>query len=98
MIALYIASCHSGIMTFQQSQKHPGIINRFLHGHQVINLTEGPHPLDSILWASILEFRKLSGVLGGWVSWIHEKLQLDPLRHIYIKPINLVHILHLGNK
>jgi hypothetical protein len=32
--------------------------------HQVLNLTEGHHPLDPILWASIIEDSKLSGVLG----------------------------------
>jgi hypothetical protein len=29
---------------------HPGLVSRFLHGHQVLNLTEGHHPLDPILW------------------------------------------------
>jgi hypothetical protein len=45
---------------------------------------EGYHPLDPVLWASIFEDRKLSGVLGTsiFVVWIHEKLQLDPLRII----------------
>jgi hypothetical protein len=66
--------------------------------HQVLNLTEGHHPLDPILWASIFEDSKLSGVLGGWVVWIHEKVQLDPLRLVRIRPINVVHLLHLGNK
>jgi hypothetical protein len=32
------------------------------------------------------------------VVWIHEKLQLDPLRLVRFRPINLVHLLHLGNK
>jgi hypothetical protein len=45
---------------------------------------------------------KLSGVLGtsGWVVWIHEKLQVDQLslRRVRVRPINLVHFLHLGNK
>jgi hypothetical protein len=87
-------------LTLQQSPKHPGIVRRFLHGHQVLNLTEDHHPLDPVLWASILEDIKLSGVLGiqGWVIWIHEKLQLDPLRLVCISPINLVHLVHLGNK
>jgi hypothetical protein len=83
-------------LTLQQSPKHLGIVRRFLHGHQVFNLLEGHHPLDPILWASILEDSKLLGVLGGWVVWIHEKLQLDPLRIVRIRPINLVHLLHLG--
>jgi hypothetical protein len=50
--------------------------------------------------ASILEDSKLSGVLGSssWIVWIHEKLQLDPLRLVRIRPINLVRLLHLGNK
>jgi hypothetical protein len=87
-------------LTIQQSPKHPGLVRRFLHGHQVLNLTEGHHPLDPILWASILEDSKLSGVLvtSGWVVWIHEKLQLDPLRLVRFRPVNLVHLLHLGNK
>jgi hypothetical protein len=87
-------------LTLQQSPKHPGLVSRFLHGHQVLNLTEGHHLLDPILWASILEDSKLSGVLGssGWIVWIHEELQVDPLRLVRISPINLVHLLHLGNK
>jgi hypothetical protein len=42
-------------------------------------IVDNPIPWDP---ASILEDRKLSGVLGAssWVVWIHEKLQLDPLR------------------
>jgi hypothetical protein len=73
-------------LTLQQSPKHPGLVIRFLHGHQVLNLMEVHHPLDPILWASILEDSKLSGVLGtsSWVVWIHEKLQLDPLRLVRI--------------
>jgi hypothetical protein len=59
---------------------------------------EGHHPLDPLLWASILEDRKLLGVFGGWVFWIHEELQLDPLRLVLVSPINLVHLLHLGNE
>jgi hypothetical protein len=49
-------------------------------------------------FASILDYIKLSGVLGGWIVWIHEKHQLDPLRRFRVRPINLVHLLHLGNK
>jgi hypothetical protein len=89
-------------LTLQQSPKHPGLVCRFLHGHQVLNLTEGHHPVDPVLWdpASILKDSKLLRVLGAssWVVWIHEKLQLDPLRLVCIRPINLVHLLHLGNK
>jgi hypothetical protein len=57
------------------------------------------HPLDPILWASIFEDSKLSGVLGAssWVVWIHEKLQIDPLILVHVSPIN-GHLLHLGNK
>jgi hypothetical protein len=86
--------------TLQQSPKHLGLVRRFLHGHQVLNLTEGHHPLDPVLWASILEDSKLSGVLGAsiWVVWIHEKLQLDPLRLVHVKPINIVHLLHFGKE
>jgi hypothetical protein len=87
-------------LKLQQSLKHPGLFSRFFHGHQVLNLTEGNHPLDSFLWAAILEYSKLSGVIGtsGWVVWIHEKFKLDPLRLVRIRPINFVHLLHLGNK
>jgi hypothetical protein len=89
-------------LTLQQSPKHSGLVRRFIHGHQVLNVTEGHHPLDPIFWdpASILEDSKLSGVLGAssWVVWIYEKLQVDPLRLVRISPINLAHLLHLGNK
>jgi hypothetical protein len=87
-------------LDLQQSPKHPGLVSRFLHGHQVLNLMEGNYPLDPLLWTSILEDSKLSGVLGAsnWIVWIHEKLQLDTLRLVRINPINLVHLLHLGNK
>jgi hypothetical protein len=56
--------------------------------------------LDPLLLASMLEGSKLSGVLGACslVVWIHEKLKLDPLRLVSIRPINLVHLIHLGNK
>jgi hypothetical protein len=37
-------------LILQQSPKHPGLVSRFLLGHQVLNLTEGHHPLDPILW------------------------------------------------
>jgi hypothetical protein len=89
-------------LTLQQSPKHPALVRRFLHGHQVLNITKGHHQLDPILWvpASVLEDSKLSGVLGtsSWVIWIHEELQLDPLRLVCIRLINLVHLLQLGNK
>jgi hypothetical protein len=76
-------------LTLQQNPNHPGLVIMFLHGHEVLNLTEGNHSLDPILWASILEDSKLSGVLGGWVIWIHEKLQLDPLILVRIRPSTL---------
>jgi hypothetical protein len=87
-------------LTLQQSSKHPGIVSRFLQGHQILNLTESYHQLDPLLWASILEDSKASGVLGAssWVTWIHEELQLDQLSLIRIKPINLFNLLHLGNE
>jgi hypothetical protein len=87
-------------LNLQQSPKYPGLVSRFLHGHQFLNLTEGHHPLDPVLWVSILEDSKLSGILGAssWVVWIHEKLQLDPLRLVHIRPISFVHLLNLGNK
>jgi hypothetical protein len=37
-------------LTLQQSPTNPGFVCRFLNGHQVLNLTEGHHPLDPILW------------------------------------------------
>jgi hypothetical protein len=84
-------------LTLQQIPKHPGLVRRFLDGHQVLTLTEGHHSLDPILWypASILEDSKLLGIFGGWVVWIHEKLQLDPLRLVRVRLINLVRLLHL---
>jgi hypothetical protein len=87
-------------LSHEQSLKHPGLISRFLHGHQVLNLTEGHHPLDPILWASILENSKLLGVLGtsSLFVWVHEKIQLDPIRLVSFRPIKLVHLLSLGNK
>jgi hypothetical protein len=87
-------------LTLQQSPKHPGLVRRFLHGHQFLNLPEGHHPLDPMFWASILEDSKLSGVLGAssWIVWIHEKLQIFPFRLVRVRLINLVHLLHLGNK
>jgi hypothetical protein len=71
---------------------------RFLQGLQVLNLTEGHHPPPEV--ASILEDSKASGVLGtsSWILWIHEKLHHDPLRFVQVRPINLVHLLHLGNE
>jgi hypothetical protein len=76
-------------LTLPQNPKHPGLVCRFLHGYQVLNLTEGHHPLDPILWASILEDSKLSELLGAssWVVWIHEKLQLDPLRLVRVSSV-----------
>jgi hypothetical protein len=57
------------------------------------------YALDPFLWypASILKDSKLSGVLvtSSWVVWIHEKIQLDPLRLVHIRPINLFHLLYL---
>jgi hypothetical protein len=79
-------------------QKNSGIVIRSLQGHQVLNLMEGQHPLDSILWAYILEDSKLSEVLGGWVVWIHRELQLDPFRLACMSPINLFYLLHLRKK
>jgi hypothetical protein len=87
-------------LTLQKSPKHPGLVSRFLHGYQILNLTEGNQPFDPILWVSILEDSKLSGVIGdsSWVVWIHEKLQLNPLRLVRVRLINPVHLLHFGNK
>jgi hypothetical protein len=76
-------------LSLQQSPKHPDLVRRFLHGHQVLNVTEGYHPLDRLLWALILEDSKLLGVLGGWVVRIHEELKLDPLRVICVRPIKI---------
>jgi hypothetical protein len=87
-------------LTFKQSPKYHGLVRRFLHGHQVLNLTEGYHPLDPVLWASILEDSELSRVLGtsGCVTLICKQHQFDPIRLVRIRPINLVHLLHLGNE
>jgi hypothetical protein len=85
-------------LNLQQIPRHPGLVCRFLHGHQVLNLTEGHHLLDPILWASILEDSQLSGVLGGWVVWIHEALQYYSNRLVRVSSINLVHLVHLENE
>jgi hypothetical protein len=85
-------------LTLQQSPKHPGLVSRFLHEHHVLNLTSGHNKFDTLLWESILEDSKLSRVLVGWIVWIHEKLQLYPLRLVHVRPINLVRLLHLGNR
>jgi hypothetical protein len=37
--------------TFQQSPKHPGLVGRFLHGHQVLNLTS-PSPSKYLIHSS----------------------------------------------
>jgi hypothetical protein len=83
-------------MNVQQNPEHPGLISRFLHGHQILNLTEGHHPLDLLLWESIFEDSKLSGVLGDWVAWIHEKLQLYQIRLVRFRPINLFILKKMG--
>jgi hypothetical protein len=38
---------------------------------------EGHHPIDPLLWSSILEDNKISGVFGGWVVGGYEEFQLD---------------------
>jgi hypothetical protein len=69
-------------LILQQIPKHPGFVRSFLQGDQALNLMKGHHPIDALLWKSILEDSKLSGVLGAlsWVIWIHEKLHLVPLK------------------
>jgi hypothetical protein len=37
-------------------------------------------------------------LIQGWIIWIHEKLQLDPLRLVCVRLVNLVHLLLLGQK
>jgi hypothetical protein len=88
------------VLALQQSLKHPGPVSRFLQGYQVLNLMEGRQSLDPILWESILEDNKVSGLLGksSCVFWIVEELQLDPLSLVCIWPIHLFHLLYLGNK
>jgi hypothetical protein len=51
-------------LILQQSLKYPGLYGRLLHGHKVLDIPEGHHPLDPIFLASIFEDNKLSGVLG----------------------------------
>jgi hypothetical protein len=85
-------------LTLQQNLKYLGLVSRFLQGHQFLNLTEGYQLLDPFLWEYILENSKVSGVLGSWVVWIHEELQLDQFRLVHVRPIHLVRFLHLGNK
>jgi hypothetical protein len=78
--------------------KNPGLVSKFLQQYQVLNLTEGHHPLDLFLWESTLEDSKVSGVLSSLVVCIHEELQSDPLRLVRVGPVHLIHILHLENK
>jgi hypothetical protein len=59
---------------------------------------EGNHQLDPLHWASILEYNKVLGLLGGWVVWIHKELQLYQLSLVRVSPIQIVHLLHIGNK
>jgi hypothetical protein len=77
-------------LPFQQSPKHPGLVRRFLQEHQVLNLSEGHHSLDPLLWETILEDSKLKRVLGVLVTEIHEDIQLDTLRLVRVRPNNLV--------
>jgi hypothetical protein len=94
-------------LTLQQSSKHLGLVSRFLHGHQVLNLTEGHHPLDPILWvlhpslkiANCREYLEPEAGFSGSMrnsKLIREKFQLDSFRLVFVRPINLVHLLHLG--
>jgi hypothetical protein len=45
-----------------------------------------------------LKIKKVSGVVGGWVICLHEKLQIDPIKLFRFRPIHLVYFLHLDNK
>jgi hypothetical protein len=87
------------VLTLHQNPKHLGLDQRFIHGYQVLKLTEGHHSLDSILWASILEDSKMSGVLGisSCVVWIHEKIKLDSLRLVRVRLISLLKGLKLSS-
>jgi hypothetical protein len=59
---------------------------------------ENHEEIDQLLLTSILEYSKLSGVIGDWVILIHDKVQIDPLRLVCIKCIHLVHLLQFKNK
>jgi hypothetical protein len=74
----------------QQSPKLPDFVSRFLQEHQILNLMEGYQALDSLLFASIIGDSKLMRVPRSWFIWIHEELQLDPLRTVDIRPIHLL--------
>jgi hypothetical protein len=58
------------------------------------------HVLDPLLWTFILDDKKASKVLGiqRWLCWVHDELKLNQFYLIYVRPINLVHVLQLGNK
>jgi hypothetical protein len=73
LISFDLENNHENLETQEDNPFDYGLVSRFLHGHQVFNLTEGHHPLGPILWASILEDIKLLGVIGAkyWVVWIH---------------------------
>jgi hypothetical protein len=55
----------------------------------------------SLKVANCSEYLEPQAGLSGSIrnsKLIHEKLLLDPLRLVCFSPINLVHLLHLGNK
>jgi hypothetical protein len=56
--------------------------------------------LDPLLLASIIEDKKVLGVLGTLCNfiWIHEEFLLDPPRVVCIRPIHLVYLFTLGTK
>jgi hypothetical protein len=81
-----------------QSPKHPSFSCRSLKGNQFLNLEEGHQLLDPLLWPSIIEDTQVLGVLGSWVVCIHEEIHLDQFCLVHIRPIYLVHLIHLGSK
>jgi hypothetical protein len=85
-------------LTIQHSSKHPGLVIGLFQGYQVLNLKGGNKKHDTLLWASILEDNKVSGIIGGWIIWIHEEIQPDPIRLFRIRAIYIFNILHIENK
>jgi hypothetical protein len=63
-------------LNLKQSPKYPGLVIRFLEGHQVLYLVEGHHLLDPLLWESILENIKVLEYLEADLSASMKKSSL----------------------
>jgi hypothetical protein len=57
------------------------------------------HPISLLITLNPL-LLLIDSTLGtsSWVVWIYEELLLDQFHLVWVMPINLFHLLHLGNK